>query len=168
VAGEVADGFLSHPFCTPDYLAQITVPTLARGAQKSGKTLADIQIHHSPMIIIGRDETELATARSAVRKQLAFYGSTPAYWPILELHGRSEVGPKLKELSKQGEWDAMTNLIDDEFVDAAAITVTDPVQGARQLRDRYGDLVHRLGFNTPYRPDRALLAGLLTACAEAR
>ncbi|WP_078327841.1 TIGR03617 family F420-dependent LLM class oxidoreductase [Mycobacteroides salmoniphilum] len=168
VAGEVADGFLSHPFCTPEYLAQVTLPMLARGAEKSGKTLADIGIHHSPMIIIGRDDAELASARAAVRKQLAFYGSTPAYWPILELHGRTEVGPKLKELSKQGEWDAMTSLIDDEFVDTAAVTVTDVVQGARELQACYGDLVHRLGFNTPYRPDRALLAELLRECAQAR
>ncbi|OHU21989.1 LLM class F420-dependent oxidoreductase [Mycobacteroides franklinii] len=164
VAGEVADGFMSHPFCTPDYLAQVTRPTLGRGAAKAGKTLADIQIHHSPMIVIGRDDAELARARAAVRKQLAFYGSTPAYWPILELHGRADVGPKLKELSKQGEWDAMATLIDDEFLDTAAITVTDAARGARELARRYGDLVHRLGFNTPYRPDRAQLAELLAAC----
>lgn len=163
VAGEVADGFMSHPFCTPDYLAQVTRPTLGRGALKSGKALADIQIHHSPMIIIGRDDAELASARAAVRKQLAFYGSTPAYWPILELHGRAEMGPELKERSKQGEWEAMAALVDDDFVDTAAVTVTDPGQGARELQERYGDLVHRLGFNTPYRPDRALLAELLAA-----
>ncbi|MBA0045889.1 TIGR03617 family F420-dependent LLM class oxidoreductase [Mycobacteroides sp. LB1] len=171
VAGEVADGFMSHPFCTPEYLAQVTLPALGRGLEKSGKsgkTLADIHIHHSPMVVIGCDEAELARARAAVRKQLAFYGSTPAYWPILELHGRGEVGPKLKELSKQGEWDAMTNLIDDEFLDAAAVTVTDADQGARELQERYGDLVHRLGFNTPYRPDRGLLAELRTACVQAR
>ncbi|SHV68319.1 Probable oxidoreductase [Mycobacteroides abscessus subsp. abscessus] len=141
----------------------MTRPALGRGALKSGKALADIQIHHSPMIIIGRDDAELASARAAVRKQLAFYGSTPAYWPILELHGRAEMGPKLKERSKQGEWESMAALVDDDFVDTAAVTVTDPGQGARELRDRYGDLVRRLGFNTPYRPDRALLAELLAA-----
>lgn len=135
VAGEVADGFMSHPFCTPDYLTQVTRPTLGRGALKSGKALADIQIHHSPMIIIGRDDAELASARAAVRKQLAFYGSTPAYWPILELHGRAEMGPELKERSKEGEWEAMAALVDDDFVDTAAVTVTDPGQGRGNYRN---------------------------------
>ncbi|CQA12621.1 Probable oxidoreductase [Mycobacteroides abscessus] len=57
----------------------------------------------------------------------------------------------------------MAALVDDDFVDTAAVTVTDPGQGARELQERYGDLVHRLGFNTPYRPDRALLPELLAA-----
>ncbi len=163
VAGEVADGFMSHPFCTPKFLREVTLPALEQGAQAAQKSVDDIVIHHSPMIAIGRSDTELAAAHQGIRKQLAFYGSTPAYWPILERHDRGELGPRLKDLSKQGEWDRMADLIDDEFLDAASVTVTDPARAAEQLHERFGGIVGRLGFNTPYKADPALLADLLRA-----
>ncbi|WP_063055575.1 TIGR03617 family F420-dependent LLM class oxidoreductase [Nocardia salmonicida] len=161
VAGEVADGFMSHPFCTPRFLREVTLPALARGAQRARKPVADIVIHHSAMVATGRSASELAAARQAIRKQLAFYGSTPAYWPILELHDQAELGPRLKEMSKSGEWDRMAELIDDDFLDAVAITATDPARAAAQLHERYDGIVGRLGFNTPYRADPTLLTELL-------
>ncbi|MFQ6396080.1 TIGR03617 family F420-dependent LLM class oxidoreductase [Nocardia sp. KC 131] len=161
VAGEVADGFMSHPFCTPKFLREVTLPALELGARRAQKSLGDIVIHHSAMVAIGRSDSEIASARQAIRKQLAFYGSTPAYWPILELHDRAELGPRLKDMSKAGGWDGMTDLIDDAFLDAVAITVTDPAQAAAQLHERYDGIVERLGFNTPYKVDPALLAELL-------
>ncbi|WP_338079704.1 TIGR03617 family F420-dependent LLM class oxidoreductase [Antrihabitans stalactiti] len=161
VAGEVADGFMSHPFCTPEFLRTVTLPMLAEGAAVTGKRLDEKAIHHSVMIATGNTAEDVAAARRAIRKQLAFYGSTQAYWPILELHDRGELGPRLKELSKQGEWDRMTELIDDEFLDAVAVTVDDPADAAAQLHRRYDGLVGRLGFSTPYQVDSTLLEVLM-------
>jgi hypothetical protein len=139
----------------------VTLPALARGAARAQKPIDDIVIHHSAMVAAGRSASELAAARQAIRKQLAFYGSTPAYWPILELHDRAELGPRLKGMSKSGEWDRMAELIDDDFLDAVAITATDPARAAAQLHERYDGIVGRLGFNTPYRVDPTLLTELL-------
>jgi probable F420-dependent oxidoreductase len=163
VAGEVADGLMSHPFCSPQFLREATVPELAAGADAAGKSLSDIVVHHSVMLAIGENEERIAAARSAIRKQMAFYGSTQAYWPILALHDRQELGPRLRDLSKKGEWDRMTDLIDDEFLDAVAVTVRSPAEAADELRRRFDGIVDRLGFNTPYAADPILLTGLLRA-----
>lgn len=93
---------------------------------------------------------------------MAFYGSTPVYWPVLELHDRAELGTRLHDMSKQGAWDRMAELIDDDLVDAVAVSVTDPRTGAVELRRRFDGVVDRLGFTTPYRADPAALRGLLT------
>ena len=161
IAGEVADGFMSHPFCTPEFLREVTLPMLAEGAKNGRKALADDVIHHSVMIATGNTAEGVADARRAIRKQLAFYGSTQAYWPILDLHDRGELGPRLKELSKEGEWDRMTEMIDDEFLDAVSVTVDDPADAAVQLHRRYDGLVGRLGFSTPYQADPTLLEALM-------
>jgi len=163
VAGEVADGFLSHPLCTPEYLRERTLPSLSLGAVTAGKELAEIDIHHSAMVIVGRDDAERAAARAAVARQLGFYGSTQAYWPILELHGRGDIGPRLREMSRQGQWQQMATLIDDDFIDLVAVTVDDPGTAAAELYRRYDGIIDRLGFNTPYRADAQLLAELCAA-----
>ncbi|MFW0788811.1 TIGR03617 family F420-dependent LLM class oxidoreductase [Gordonia sp. CPCC 205333] len=161
-AGAVADGFLSHPLATGDFLREVTVPTLGTGAaSRDRETVVDI--HHSAMVIVGASADDRAAAREAIRKQISFYASTPAYWPILELHDRAAIGPQLRELSKQGKWIEMADLVDDGLVDTIAVTVTDPASGATELARRFGGVVDRLGFNTPYQADDAILAALAAA-----
>lgn len=165
VAGETADGFLSHPLCPPAFLRETTLPALAAGAASARRRVPEV--HHSAMVITGRDAADRAAAREAVRTQVAFYGSTPAYHPVLEAVGRAELGPRLHELSRAGDWTAMAQMVDDALVDAVAVTVDDIGSGAAELVDRYGPWVDRLGFNTPYRADPALLADLAAEVREA-
>ena len=65
----------------------------------------------------GTNEEEFATAKQAVQQQIAFYGSTPAYRGVLELHGWGDLQPELNRLSKQGEWVKMGELIDDDVLE---------------------------------------------------
>src|SRR3546814_10987261 len=87
VAGEVGDGFLCHGFTTEPYLREVTLPALERGAAKSGRTLADIEISGPAFVVTGTTEEEMAASVQGTTQQIAFYGSTPAYRPVLELHG---------------------------------------------------------------------------------
>lgn len=50
----------------------------------------------------------------AVRYRVAFYGSTPAYRPVLELHGLGDLGTRLSTLARAQQWDSMAPLISDE------------------------------------------------------
>jgi probable F420-dependent oxidoreductase len=83
VAGEVADGFLCHPLSSRRYLEEVTLPALARGRAKVGKTMEGFELQHVPFVLVGDTEEDLEAARVATRNQIAFYGSTPAYWPVL-------------------------------------------------------------------------------------
>ena len=68
------------------------------------------------ILCTGRDEEELATAEAGARYLVAFYGATPAYRPVLEVHGWGELQTDLHGLSKQGRWSEMAALVDDEVL----------------------------------------------------
>jgi hypothetical protein len=92
----------------------------------------------------------MARAAAGVRQQIAFYGSTPAYKGVLDLHGWGELQPELNRLSKEGGWVEMGELIDDEILGTFAV-VAEPDRVAGELLARYGDLVQRISFYAPYK-----------------
>ena len=152
VAGEVGDGFLVHGFSTERYLREVSLPALERGAAKAGKTRADLTVSYPGFIVTGPDEQSMAKAAKGVREQIAFYGSTPAYRPVLELHGWGDLQSELNTLSKRGEWMQMGELIDDDILNAFAV-VAPLDQVAAEVRSRFGDLVDRFSFYAPYKVD---------------
>jgi probable F420-dependent oxidoreductase len=160
VAGEAGDGLLAHGFTTERYLREVSLPALERGAAKSGKTRADLTVSYPGFIVTGANEAAMAVADKAVRQQIAFYGSTPAYRPVLELHGWGDLQPELNTLSKRGEWVKMGELIDDEVLDAFAI-VCPLDEVATQVTARFGDVVDRFSFYTPYKMDPADWKGVM-------
>jgi probable F420-dependent oxidoreductase len=160
VAGEVADGLLAHGFTTERYMREVTLPALERGLAKSGRTRDGFQISYPAMLVTGTTEAEMAAAVQGVKAQLAFYGSTPAYRPVLALHGWGDLHVELNRMSKKGEWVAMADLITDDIVDAFAVVGTPPEIPAKIL-SRYDDMVTRISFYAPYRMERALVQEML-------
>jgi probable F420-dependent oxidoreductase len=163
VAGEVSDGLLVHGFTTERYLREVTIPALDRGLAKAGRSRESFQISYPGMIATGETDEERQAAAGGVKAQLAFYGSTPAYRPVLELHGWGDLQTKLNTLSKQGEWGQMAELIDDEVMETFAVVA--PVdEVAPRVRKRFGDVVDRFSFYAPYQLEkerwRTVLAGL--------
>lgn len=143
VAGEVADGIFCHGFGTGRYLREVTVPALQRGAEKGGRSLDGFEVV-APGFVVARDsEQERAAGIEFVRRQIGFYGSTPAYRPVLELHGWGELQDQLNALTKEGAWDRLGSVIDDEVVAAFAIVGT-PKEAAAEIKRRYGDVATRI------------------------
>jgi len=150
VAGEVADGFFMHGFTTEQYIREVTLPALRAGRTDAGKTDLDgFEICGMPFIVTGVDDEAIRAADAAARKQIAFYGSTPAYWRVLELHGWGALGEELNQMSKRGEWDEMGHRITDDMLHEFAI-VAPPDQVAKRLLALYGDVFTRTGFYAPY------------------
>ncbi|OIN81280.1 LLM class F420-dependent oxidoreductase [Mycobacterium malmoense] len=143
LCGEVADGHLGHPMVSKRYLDEVTMPALERGMRRGGRDRGDFEVSCEVMVATGATDAELAAATAAVRKQIAFYGSTPAYRRVLELHGWGDAHTELHRLSLEGEWDTMGSLIDDEML--AAFAVTGPVDTiAAALRSRCEGAVDRV------------------------
>ena len=67
VAGEVADGFMIHPFSTAKFMRETTLPALERGATRAGRTLADIEIAFPVMIVAAENDEQLAAGLAAMR-----------------------------------------------------------------------------------------------------
>jgi probable F420-dependent oxidoreductase len=166
VGGEVADGVIIHGFTTERYVKEVTLPAIEAGLAKAGRSRADFEISGPLFVVTGTNEEEMATAKQAVQQQVAFYGSTPAYRGVLELHGWGDLQPELNRLSKQGEWVQMGELIDDDILQAFAV-VAEPEGVGAELKRRYSGVVDRCSFYAPYRvdPERwaAVIADLKTA-----
>jgi probable F420-dependent oxidoreductase len=162
VCGEVADGVLLHGFTTERYIREVTIPAVEAGLAESGRGRAQFQVAHLPLVATGQTEEQAKTAQQAVRQQVAFYGSTPSYKGVLELHGWGELAGELNLLSRsrrEDKWDAMTGLVDDEVLNAFAV-VAEPGQVAAELTRRFGDLVDRVKFYAPYDSERSMWDGI--------
>jgi probable F420-dependent oxidoreductase len=152
VAGEVCDGIILHAFTTERYVREVTLPALERGWDKAGKRRADFEISGPMFIVSGTNDEELERAMKGTREQIAFYGSTPAYRGVLELHGWGDLQSDLNRLSKQGEWTAMGDLITDDVLHAFAV-VAEPEDVPKAMMQRYEGVVDRVQFYAPYRSD---------------
>ena len=160
VAGEVADGFIVHPFHTPEFVRAQTLPALERGLARTGRQRDELAVACQVMVAVGRDRGELAAARSAVRAQIAFYASTPAYRGVLEQHGLGDLQPELNALSRRGAWAEMAERVSDELVEAVAISGT-PAEVAAAIRARCG-FAQRVAL-APYGVDPSVLRELVRA-----
>jgi probable F420-dependent oxidoreductase len=160
MCGEVADGLLAHAFTTRRYLDEVTTPALLRGLARAGRERSELQVSSPVFVVTGRDESEVAAAAAAFRKQIAFYASTPAYHRVLDVHGWSDVQPELRRLSLEGDWDAMGALIDDEML--AAFAVVGPIgEIASSLARRCAGVIDRVLPGFPAGTPEPVIADLL-------
>ena len=162
VAGEVCDGFICHGFTTERYLREVTMPALERGRAKAGKSMEGFEIVGPSFVVTGSNDEQLDAASAGTRQQIAFYGSTPAYRGVLELHGWGGLQDELNSLSKRGQWVEMGDLITDEILNTFAV-VGSPEQIAPELQTRYGDVIQRISLYTPYSSDPERWGGILAA-----
>ena len=158
VAGEVCDGFFFHPFTTPRYLREVTMPALVRGRQKAGlDSLEAFDICGPAFATIGRNDEELAAAIAGTKSQIAFYASTPAYRTVLDRHGWGDLQPELTSLTKQGRWKDMAAMIDDDMLNEFSVVGT-PEHVAEGLVSRFGEIATRLTLYTTYPIDDEVAA----------
>ena len=140
VAGEVANGVISHGFTTADYLQQVTIPAVERGLRKSGRNRTDFDISLPAMVVAGATEEAFEESRRAIRAQLGFYASTPAYRPVLELHGWGDLQTEANELTRENRWDDLGALITDEILHTFALVAEDIDEVPALLEQRFGGL----------------------------
>jgi probable F420-dependent oxidoreductase len=148
-AGRVADGLHAHSFTTARYLTEVSIPALRRGAEAAGRDPGEVGIALPALIAVGDDQAALDTAIRATRGQIAFYGSTPAYLPVLEAHGWGDLHEQLHAASRRGDWTGMADLVPDEVLSAFA-AVGSASEVAAELRARFSGLITRLSFSAGY------------------
>jgi len=160
LAGEVADGFIAHPFNSARSLRERVLPALERGLAAAGRRREQIEVMCATLVVTADGEEEFARVVRAARKQLAFYGSTPAYRQTLECHGWGDLQLELNRLSKQGRWDEMTDLIDDRVLEAIAV-VGPRASIAGKLRERLADVADAVSLTHNRAPDPSLWADVV-------
>ena len=124
IAGEVADGLLLHPMCSPQYIHEVIIPAVAEGAKKSGRSPDECELLWGGFIATGETEEDLQAAKRAIAARISFYASTRTYRPALEFHGWEDINAALHKLSIEGKWEEMFALVTDEMVDTLGFTGT--------------------------------------------
>lgn len=143
LAGELCDGIALHPVSSVSYVEEIVLERLEEGIERGGRSREDVEVSASPFIITGRDESEIQRHRERVRARFAFYASTPAYKPVLEHHGWTEIGRTLYELSRNQQWDEMADHVTDEMLDAFSVQAPiDELEDA--VEDTFGAVADRV------------------------
>jgi probable F420-dependent oxidoreductase len=137
VAGEVCDGVRLHGFCTRKYIDDVVMRELRVGMAKANRVRERFAVVGGGFIATGPDAATVAKMVEWVRYRVAFYGSTPAYWPVLEAHGLHELGRKLNVMSKAGQWDKMAAEVSDDIVRLFAAVGTHR-ELARAIEERFG------------------------------
>jgi len=152
VAGEFCDGIHVHPFNSPKYLREVVHPAAEEGLKKSGRSRKDFTYVTATFVVVGDSEKERAQQARIVKQQIAFYGSTRTYEPVLACHGWQDLTSKLHRKSVEGDWAGMADLITDEMLDTYAVTATYDQLHAK-VTERYAGLLDRFSLYQPYQPD---------------
>ncbi|WTW93156.1 TIGR03617 family F420-dependent LLM class oxidoreductase [Streptomycetaceae bacterium NBC_01309] len=158
-----ADGLLVHPFNTDAYLRGHLLPPVEAGLAEAGRTRDDFAVVLDVIVAAARTEEEHQRALAGARAMVAFYGSTPAYRPVLEAEGYGDLQPELHALVKAGRWADIPAAVDDTLLHRL-VAVGTPAEAARILAAR-AELAgaDRLGFYLPYRAESECVAEVLDA-----
>ena len=154
MAGEMGDGVRLHGFCTRRYLAEEILPRLREGMARSGRVREHFEITGGGFIATGKDEEETAKMFEIVRGRVAFYGTTPSYWGVFELHGLGDLGRELNAMSKAGRWSELAGRVPDDVVHLFAAVGTHK-NIANRIEERFGGLGDALSM----RPDSSGAGG---------
>ncbi|MCC7129241.1 MAG: LLM class F420-dependent oxidoreductase [Anaerolineae bacterium UTCFX2] len=147
LAGEIADGFVMHPFHSLRYLREVLAPAIENGLAATGRSRAEVAISATVFTVTSPDEDLL------VRSQIGFYASTPSYQPVMALHGWQDAAEQLSALARRGDWSAMPAQISDEMLETFAVVGSADEIGAR-LKERYSGQVDRLSLYLPFVPNQ--------------
>ncbi len=162
MVGRIADGMISHPTNTPpEYIREVCLPRLQAGFEQAGRDGADFKLLLGPLTATGKDEQTLQAEREKQRSLLGFLYSTPAYWPTLELLGWQDMGQRLLDMTRTGDWGEMASIITDEVLERIIpIGTYDEIEAI--YRERYEGLTTRITFPMPEDPaDDALAAEVI-------
>jgi probable F420-dependent oxidoreductase len=147
LAGEVCDGVRLHPFCTRAYLEDVAMPRIAEGLAMSGMPREAFQVTGGGFIATGETDEQVHEVAEWVRYRIAFYGSTPSYWPVFEHHGLGDLGRKLNAMTKAGKWDEIAAEISDDVLRLfAAVGRYDELPGV--IEARFGGCVDMVYAST--------------------
>ena len=145
VAGEVSDGLVLHTFTSAKYVKQVVRPNILTGTRLAGRDPNQVKINGGGFIVTGANKAAIKEADRDARRRIAFYASTRTYLPVLECHGFQELGLRLHQMSLEGKWEEMGDLVTDDMLDAFAV-IGEYDEIASKILERYGGLVDEVGL----------------------
>lgn len=147
VAAAHADGLVLHPLSSRRSITETVLPLVGDRRIEPG-----FELSCPVLVATGTTDEERDSARTAVRKQIAFYASTPAYRGLFELYDEGDRADELQRLAREGRWDDMTALISDDLLDEFSVDAH-PRELRTRLAERFNGIVDRAAIYAPYSLD---------------
>ena len=164
LAGEVADGFVTHPTnSSPLYLERSCLPHLLQGLAAAGRERSSLELVVGTQVITGHNAEALDQERERQRRLFAFLYSTPAYAPTLELYGWAHLTSELRSVVRDNAWDRLEYLVTNDILDTLLPTGRID-ELAALLLDRFTGLADGILLSVPSDPN--LDAGLKTTISQ--
>jgi probable F420-dependent oxidoreductase len=135
MAGEVADGFAAHMFCTPTYLDRILRPALARGAARAKRDAPPVLVP----LVVGRDRASLAL-------QMTTY-TVPAYRRVLDESGLHEEADAILAAIADRRRTEAARIIEERCLDQLGVAVLDDLAQRVELWRAHADVI---GLTVPW------------------
>lgn len=151
LAGELCQGFHVHPLHTRRYLEELILPNIEIGLAKGGRRRAEIELSSSIFVIPTDGAKPASHYEAEIRRQIAFYASTPPYRPVFEMEGWGETAGRLTALAARGRWDEMEALVDAAMLDAFALRGSWAELPVKVL-EKYQGLLDRVSYYFPIVP----------------
>jgi alkanesulfonate monooxygenase SsuD/methylene tetrahydromethanopterin reductase-like flavin-dependent oxidoreductase (luciferase family) len=124
LAGEIADGWISHELCSPSYVAERVLPELDAGAARvPGRSRSDVDVVVSACCSVDDDP---ALARRRAAGLVGFYASVRTYQDFFDFHGLAEGQERVREAFRGGARgaDHLADAVSDDMVDALTLSGT--------------------------------------------
>ena len=137
-AGRVSDGLVCHPTFSSRYVHEVVRPSIAKGAERTGRDPASVEIVGMLLCSVSDDEE---VARRELAAQLAFYAAPRAYAPMLEASGFGDEAERIRRAFADGDREAMIAAVSDEMLDAIGVAGT-PEQVRAGIARRDADFDH--------------------------
>ena len=154
MAGEEADGFHCHGFHTARTLRTNVIDKIEEGLRNAGRKRSEFSIVAPVMVVMGGNQREIDQMRERVRAMIGFYASTSDYKSMFEAHDWEDTFTRLRDKSRNKQWDSMAEEITDEMLDEFAVTgLYDEIP--RLLVEKYGDMLDEvlIYFGEPEKGD---------------
>lgn len=120
LAGEIADGWISHELCSPAYLAEFTLPELEKGIARGGRRRDDLDVVVSACCSV---DSDASAARRRVAGLVGFYASVRTYADFFEFHDLADEQERVVDAFRSGRGaDYLADSVSDAMVDALTMT----------------------------------------------
>jgi 5,10-methylenetetrahydromethanopterin reductase len=118
-AGRVGDGVLGHGIFTDRWWTELVEPELARGAESSGRQVADLR--RWGWLITAVDDDDPERAIRDAKLQIAFYLTVRTYDSLVELHGWQDEVAAIRAAFRSDRPDSIADHVTDDMLWSIAI-----------------------------------------------
>src|SRR6476620_4199935 len=120
LAGEIADGMIGW-FQSLEYVRDVTMPALRRGAERAGRSLDDFEATVGFPSVVTDDDSGVELAKGQAMMYATALGSAPAYLESARAAGFGADAEAIGELVGAGDLRAAVARVPDEMVDALVL-----------------------------------------------